>query len=149
MKTIKILFIEDEDLLRALFEDSIVGYGDNYVGYSFESDSSQDLKAAITYLTEKPAPSIIILDLRLPEGATKEVAEVPEKENGFTILKHIKADEKFVNTPVVIFTNLNDTETEKEAKRLGADEFMIKSKTLPSELLKVVVRMTEKVAEKK
>jgi CheY-like chemotaxis protein len=141
MKKIKILFIEDEKLLRTLFEDSIAGYGDQYPGYSFESDATPDLNSAMNYLKENPAMDIIVLDLRLPVGETGMVEEVPEKENGFTILKYVRSDMKFKDTKVMVFTNLSDPETKGEAETLGADGFMVKSKTLPTELLEKIISL--------
>jgi CheY-like chemotaxis protein len=106
-------------------------------------ETSVDLKSATAYLEEKPAPHVIILDLRLPTGETEKTEETPEKENGMTILKRVKTNEKFQNTPVIVFTNLSDKETEYECKKLGADGFMVKSKVLPSELLNTVVNLVK------
>jgi len=143
MKTIHTLFIEDEKLLRTLFEDAIIGYKDDYAGYEFIPEAVPDLKEAMDYLNDKPAPDIIILDLRLPSGTMEEYTETPEKENGFTILKRIKSDDKFKNTPVIVFTNLSDEETEKDSLDLKADAFLIKSKVLPSELLGVIIKLVK------
>lgn len=143
MKTIKILFIEDEKLLRTLFEDTISGFAEEYRDYDFEIETTADLKSALNYLEEKPAPHAIILDLRLPTGDVEKIQEVPEKENGAAILKRIKTDAKFQNTPVIVFTNLSDKETEYECKKLGADAFMVKSKVLPSELLNAVIKLVK------
>jgi len=143
MKIIRILFLEDEKLLRTLLEDAITGFGDDYRDYKFEMETVADLKSALIYLKDKSAPNIILLDLRLPTGGTGKISESPEKENGLTILRTIKEAEKFKNTPVIVFTNLNDKETEHECNRLGADGFMVKSKTLPSELLGRVVKLVK------
>ncbi|MBU2539757.1 response regulator [Patescibacteria group bacterium] len=143
MKTIKILFIEDEKLLKTLLEDTITGFREEYKNFNFDMETAVDLKSAMTYLEEKSAPDIIILDLRLPIGDVEEIKKAPEKENGLTVLKLIKTDIKFRNTPVIIFTNLNDKETEHECNKLGANSFMIKSKVLPSELLNEIVRLVK------
>lgn len=145
MKTIKTLFIEDEKLLSSLFEDAVTAWKDEYPEYDFVSDAALDLKSSLQYLDEQPAPDVIVLDLRLPAGEAHETTEVPEKENGFIILKRIKSDEKFKNTPVIVFTNLSDDETRKESKTLGADRFMTKSKALPADLLKAVVEVSKGV----
>jgi len=144
MKTIKILFVEDEKLLRTLFEDTVTGFGEEYKDYNFEMETAIDLKSSFEYLEEKPAPNIVILDLRLPTGETGKNKEIPEEENGFAILRLIKTDKKFLNTPVIVFTNLDDRETEYICNKIGADGFMIKSKVLPSELLDTIVKLAER-----
>jgi len=143
MKNIKILFVEDEKLLRTLFEDSVAALGDQYAGCSFDMSAVSDLKSAIAYLDEKPAPDVVILDLRLPRGESQETVEAPEQENGFMILKYVKSREKFNCTPVIVFTNLGDQETERKAKELKADKFLIKSEVLPSRLLNTITDLVK------
>jgi CheY-like chemotaxis protein len=143
MKTIKVLFVEDEKLLRTLFEDTIVGFQEDYKDFDFQIETTADLKSALAYLGEKPAPNVIVLDLRLPTGETEEGGETPEKENGISILEQVKANSKFQNTPVIVFTNLNDKETEYECNKLGADDFMIKAKVLPKNLLDAIIRLVK------
>jgi len=143
MKIIKILFVEDEKLLRTLFENTIVGFKADYKDFDFQMETTADLKSALASLEEKPAPDVIVLDLRLPSGKTEENEEISEKENGMTILRWVKANDKFRNTPVIVFTNLSDKETEDECNKLGADEFMVKAKVLPVNLFDAIIRLTK------
>jgi CheY-like chemotaxis protein len=143
MKTIKILFVEDEKLLRTLFENTIIGFKADYEDFDFQMETTVDLKSALAYLEGEPAPDVIVLDLRLPSGKTEGNEEVSDKENGMTILRWVKANDKFQKTPVIVFTNLNDKETENECNKLGADEFMIKAKVLPANLLDAIIRLTK------
>jgi CheY-like chemotaxis protein len=143
MKTIKVLFVEDEKLLRTLFEDTIIGFQEDYKDFDFQIETTADLKSALAYLEENPAPDTIVLDLRLPTGEMEKGGEIPEKENGISILERVKANSKFQNTPVIVFTNLNDKETEYECNKLGADDFMVKAKVLPKNLLDAIIRLTK------
>ncbi|MDD4931091.1 MAG: response regulator [Candidatus Colwellbacteria bacterium] len=143
MKTINTLFIEDEKLLRTLFEDAIIGYKDEYAGYDFKPEAVPDMKTAMEYLDTKDAPDVIILDLRLPSGTVESYIETPEKENGFTILKKIRSDAKFRDVPVIVFTNLSDEQTERESRALGADAFLIKSEVLPVDLLGTITKLVK------
>lgn len=147
MKTIKALFVEDESLLRTLFEDSLSVSKDDFPEVDFEMDAVPDFTSAVDYLEANEAPDVVILDLRLPSG--KGMAdETPEKEYGFEILKRIKENEKFKATPVIVFTNLADRETEHRSYALGADAFLIKSKVVPHELMDAVLKSIKDVTEK-
>ncbi len=143
MKTIKILFVEDEMLLRTLFEDAIIGYKEEYTGYDFLPETVPNLRQAMEYLDSEKIPDVIILDLRLPSG-DNHIEETPEKENGFTILKKIKSTESLKSIPVIVFTNLSDEETKKESLNLGADGFLVKSKVLPADLLGEIAKLAER-----
>ncbi len=144
-RLVKVLFIEDEALLRSLFEDSLTAYSDEYADkYQFELDTRKDYLTAMEYLEKMPAPDLIVLDLRLPVGKADMVQELPEPERGFDLLRKIKSEQKFKNCPVLVFTNLGDRETEQKAKQLGADKFMIKAKVLPKQLLDAIVELLEK-----
>jgi|GEM_PF-1584268 len=147
MKTLKALFVEDESLLRTLFEDSFSVSKEDFPGIEFSMDTVSDFTSAINYLETDQAPDVVILDLRLPSG--KGMAdETPEKEYGFEILKRIKEDVKFSKTPVIVFTNLADRETEHRAYALGADSFLIKSKVVPHELMSAVIKTVKEITEK-
>lgn len=63
--------------------------------------------------TEKP--DYIILDLLLP------------KIDGFELLSAIKAGDHGAKTPVFIFTNLADKDSQEKCNRLGAEHYFIKS----------------------
>ena len=143
MKTIKVLFVEDEMLLRTLFEDAIIGYKEEYAGYDFLPEAVSDLRSAMDYLDSDKTPDVIILDLRLPSGDSG-ATEVPEKENGFAILRKIKSSERLKSIPVIVFTNLSDEATKHESLSLGADGFLVKSKVLPVDLLGEIARVSEK-----
>lgn len=147
MKTIKTLFVEDESLLRTLFEDSLSVSKEDFPDIDFEMDTAADFTAAIEKIETGNLPDVVILDLRLPSG--KGLAdETPEKEYGFEILRKIKENPKFNKVPVVVFTNLADRETEHRSYSLGADAFIVKSKVVPHELLGVVIKAIKEVTEK-
>ena len=145
MKKFKLLFVEDEKLLRSLFEDSLTAYKDEYAGkYEFEIETVADYTQALNYFKNKPSPDLIVLDLRLPFGKDgKEETDLPETERGFNLLKMVKSDDKFKNCPVMVFTNFGDKETKDKAKSLGADKFLVKSDTLPHQFLKTILELVK------
>lgn len=148
-RKIKTLFVEDEALLRTLFEDSLSIEKEDYPGYSFKLETVSDYGAAVKRIKDGEIPDILILDLRLPRGESESGEEIPEKEYGFEILRLVKADQKFAKMPVIIFTNLADRETEIKSYELGADRFLIKSKTVPHELFAAVMEVVREAIDKK
>jgi len=145
MNEIKVLFIEDEALLRSLFNYAIK-ISDHNLKYRFETETCEDYLSALKFLEEEPAPDVIVLDLRLPSGEKEPGQEAPEREKGFDLLKRIKSDSKFQKTAVLVFTNLGDKDTEEKARELKADEFMVKSKVLPKELVEKIIQLKEKIS---
>lgn len=97
-------------------------------GYSTQvaSDGMEGLKIAKDW-----HPDIILLDIMLP------------KKDGFEVLSELKAEEETKNIPVVMWTNLSDSEEARRAKELGADDYLVKVFNMPAE---VVDKIKEKLA---
>ena len=114
----KILIIEDEKILAEMYRDKFSQAGFKVIG---AFDSEEGLK-----LAKKEKPDLILLDILLP------------KENGIAFLKKWKALPKVSSIPVVAFSNFDDPETKKEAKELGAKEYLIKSNYEPKDIVKRV-----------
>jgi len=102
-----VLVVEDDKFLRELLVRKLTSAG-------FDVQNAIEGKAAFAIL-EKRKPSIILLDLILPEM------------DGFEILTHIKADPKNADVPVIILSNLGQKEDTDKALKLGAIDFMVKA----------------------
>ena len=146
MKKVKILFVEDESLLRTLFEDTLSVSREDFPEVNFEIETAVDFTSAMDRLNKENLPDIVLLDLRLPSGRGP-TDETPEKEYGFEILKRINEDPELKKVPVVVFTNLADRETEERSYALGAKAFIIKSKVVPKELFDTVLKALEEMIE--
>ncbi len=131
----KILFIEDEDLLRSLFSEAF-NIDDEY---TYALTGANDLQSG--WLKLKEMPHVVILDLMIPyKKETSSAADLREKL-GLQLLKNIKNDPVVKNIPVIIFSNLNDTEIQKQALELGAAAYLVKSKTTPEQFLATIKRV--------
>jgi two-component system cell cycle response regulator len=115
---VKILFIEDDPdqifLYDTYFRTKAPG-----ILLIVATDESQAMA-----LVHEEEPEMILADILL------------NGENGLDIVTKIKADPKFRDIPVVVFTNFDRKEERERAKRLGALDYLIKTKVVPDELLR-------------
>ncbi|MCX6786121.1 MAG: response regulator [Candidatus Komeilibacteria bacterium] len=124
MLKVKVLFIEDDPDQIFLYQTKFKLEGYNFI-------SSRDGKAGLN-LAEKEKPNLILLDVLLGD------------ENGIDILKNLKTNEKTKNIPVIVFSNFAKKETIEQALTLGAVDYIIKSKVVPSEIVKKVAETLSK-----
>ena len=66
-------------------------------------------------------------------------------EDGIIVLKKLKKNVKTNNIPVIVFTNFDKEETVKQALKLGALDYVIKSKVVPSDIVNKVREVLKKV----
>jgi DNA-binding response OmpR family regulator len=116
----KILIIEDDKSIARALELKLTREG-------FEVSILPNGENVLPTL-QKTSFSLIVCDLIMP------------KVDGFEVLKVLQ-DNK-VKIPVIVLTNLNQTEDEKRVKELGVTDFIVKSDTLISE---VVEKIKEKI----
>ena len=107
-----ILVLEDEDVLSRALRIALENEG-------FEVDVASSGEVAIDKINESQF-DFFLLDLVIP-GI-----------DGFEVLKKIR--EKNTEALVFVLSNLSDDESKERAKKLGADEYFVKSETLLSEI---------------
>ena len=117
----KVLVVEDEKVLAEVYYDKLKS-----LGFDVLCVHSKD-KALDCF--ESFNPDLVLLDLMLPE-----------KEAGFEILKKIKSKNK--QLPVIVVSNLDQDTDKKLCRKLGADDFLIKSNVRLIELTSCVKRFT-------
>lgn len=74
-------------------------------------------------------PDIILLDIMLP------------KKDGFEVLQAVRADDKTKDTPVIMWTNLSETEEARKAREYGANEYLVKVFNMPAEIVNKVTAL--------
>jgi len=114
----KILLIEDEKILSEMYQEKITKAG-FYVVTAKEAEGGLEMAR-----TEKP--DLILLDMLLPRG------------NGLFFLSSLRNDPQIADLPVLVFSNFEDTETRREAERLGAKDYLIKTNHTPAEILEKI-----------
>lgn len=117
-KKISILVVEDDSFLSSLATSRI-----SKEGYQVMAafDGEQGWKSI-----QEHTPDLVLIDIVMPGM------------NGFEILKNMKADSKLKNIPVIIFSNLGQEQEIAEAKKLGADDFLVKANFTLREVLEKI-----------
>ncbi len=114
----KILIVEDEIFLLKSLADEFTAAG-------FEVFQAKNGEEGLRLATNN-FPDLIMIDILMP------------KMDGITMLKKIREQEKNKKTPVIVLTNLSDTETITKALENGAYDYLVKSDWEPKTLVKRV-----------
>lgn len=135
-KKVKILFVEDENLLRSLFSDML----SLDTEFQYDISSAADLTAGLKAV-ESDKPDIVILDLVLP---LEDSEAIPSPERGITFIEKVKSDPSLKDIPIIVFSNIDDPETKKRAFDLGAESYLVKSESLPQTFLATIKNTLKK-----
>lgn len=103
----KILWVEDDSFLTNIISQRLLRQ-------QWQLLYASEGKAALR-LAHDEHPAVIILDILLPGM------------DGVAVLTELKADETTKNIPVIMFTNLDDTEKIERCKELGIEGFFVKA----------------------
>ncbi len=113
--TKKVLIIEDDKFLRELLGKKLSSLGYNVVLAVDGEEGLEKIKS------EKP--NIVLLDLILP-GI-----------NGFEVLEKSKKDPTINEIPIIILSNLGQSEDIERGLKLGAKDFLVKAHFTPQEIV--------------
>jgi DNA-binding response OmpR family regulator len=111
----KILIIEDETALQDALQKVFTAEGYE-VAQAFDGE-----EGIAKVLSGKP--DIVLLDLVLP------------KKHGFEVLQEMKKNDATLSTPVIVLTNLEESEEVMKAIELGARGYLIKANYALKEVL--------------
>jgi DNA-binding response OmpR family regulator len=119
----KILIAEDDSFLGNAYKMKLTKAG-------HELQLAADGEAALKKL-ESFTPDVIVLDLIMPNI------------DGFGVLEKVKADDRFKNIPVIVASNLGQEEDIKKAKKLGANDYVIKSDLSLNQLIEKITALVK------
>ena len=103
----KILVVEDETFLVKIYSVKLKKEG---YDVAIATDGEEAVATAPRF-----DPDLILLDLILP------------KMSGFEVLAKLKANPATAKVPVIVLSNLGQSEDVERAKTLGAIDYLIKS----------------------
>jgi DNA-binding response OmpR family regulator len=119
-KTKKILIIEDEKPMAKALKLKLEKNG-------FEVDIAEDGKEALKKLKGKKY-HLALMDLVMPHM------------DGFTLLKELQ--DKKIKTPIIVTSNLSQKEDIEKARSYGVKDFLVKSDTPITDIVKKVQENT-------
>lgn len=126
-KKIKVLLIEDEEMLANMYEVKFKNEGFDLIK---ALDGSVGFK-----LAKEQKPDFILLDIIMP------------KMDGFSVLKSLKEDEETKSIPVILLTNLGQEEDIDRGKKLGAVGYLVKANITPAEVVAEVKKQIAKIGK--
>lgn len=122
-----LLFVEDEpdivELYRIAFE------AENFVVESVLNGRSALEKLKQYSKEDVNRPTCMILDILLPDIS------------GMAVLREIRKNKLFNNTPVIMFTNYSSDEVRKEVAKLPNTRYLLKMEYSPIQLVSAVKEM--------
>ena len=102
----KILVVDDSPTIRKFISIALKIKG-------YEIISASDGMEALELLPNDKI-DLVITDLNMPNI------------DGFNLIERIRSNENFLNTPIIVMSNLSDSEDIERAMQLGANSYIIK-----------------------
>lgn len=115
----KILIVDDDDLVVRMYKKKFENEG-------YEVHTARDGEEGLQSVRSS-VPDLMLLDVMMPRA------------NGIEVLKKIKEDPHTRNIPVLILTNMGNSDAEVEKIiGLGASAYIVKANKKPSEIVSQV-----------
>lgn len=121
-----ILLVDDDLTLREMYSERLKAEG-------FVVETAKDGEEAFSKATDLK-PNIILLDIMMP------------KINGLDVLKKLREQEGTKDIPVIVLTALIQDREKMESITRGADDYIVKSETMPGDVIAKVKNVLEKHA---
>jgi DNA-binding response OmpR family regulator len=120
LKNIKILLVEDDQDIRNIYSRAFIRRG-------FTVYTANDGRSGLKKFKNKK-PDIILLDIMMPHT------------DGYQVLKEIRKDVTRYQ-PIIMLTNLDPSHFEHHAQFDDVDEYLVKSRFSPSEVVEKTICM--------
>lgn len=116
----KVLIVDDDQVLCEMYAERLQAEG-------FETKTAFNGEEGVSKVVEFK-PHCILLDLMMP------------KVDGFTALEILKSTPETKSIPVLILTALIQDENRKKGLAKGATDYIIKSETMPGEVVAKIMK---------
>lgn len=111
----RILLVEDDDSLASVYTTRLQAEG---FDIRRVADGEEALASARTY-----KPDLVVLDVMMP------------KVSGFDVLDILRNTPETANVKVIMLTALSQESDQERAKQLGADDYLVKSQVVISDVV--------------
>lgn len=120
----KVLIVDDDQTLCDMYAERLKAEGfEVAVAHNGEEGTAK----AIEFM-----PDVILLDIMMP------------KVNGFNTLEILKSTEQTKNIPVFLLTALIQEENKRRGIQSGAEDYIIKSETMPGAIIEKIKAVIKK-----
>ncbi|HZM63786.1 MAG TPA: response regulator [Candidatus Saccharimonadales bacterium] len=116
----RILFVEDDDSLAGVYLVRLQAEG---FDVKRVSNGEEALAATVSF-----KPNLILLDIMMP------------KVSGFDVLDILRNTPEVGNVKIVVLTALSQEADKKRAQELGADDYLVKSQVVISDVIARIKR---------
>ena len=123
-----VILVDDDLTLREM-------YAERFKAEGFTVDTAHDGEDALVKAGQDN-PNIILLDIMMP------------KINGLDVLKKLKEQPETKDIPVIVLTALIQDREREEATKLGAVDYVVKSETMPGEVIEKIHHALDDTAAK-
>ena len=123
-KKYKVLIVDDDEFLLSMYSVKFSKSGLEVVTSTGSAD-------ALNKLTEGFVPDVMVLDIVMPGM------------NGFELLEKIRSLKLAPGAIVIFLTNLGQDADIERAKKLGANGYIVKASSIPSEVYAEVMKHLE------
>ena len=117
----RILIIDDDPFIRKIYSERLSADG-------FDVDKAENGVTGLSKI-ESGNYDLVLLDI------------VMSDMTGVDVLKKIKSNDKLTNLVVVVLSALGQEDDITEALKAGADEYIVKDKTTPRELVTILRKL--------
>lgn len=115
---VKVLIVEDDQFLSRMYKKKFEIAG-------FEVEVAMDGEDGLSKM-RTTKPGIVLMDIMMP------------KLNGLDAIVQAKADSLIKNIPILVLTNLSNTDDAQIAVKNGALGYLVKSDFTPSQIVEKV-----------
>jgi len=122
-----LLFVEDEPDIVELYKIAFEAGGFVIESAVNGQDALSKLKQYSTEDVDRP--TVMILDILLPDIS------------GMDVLKEVRKNPLFDNTPVIMFTNYSSDKIRDEISKISNTRYLLKMETSPGQLVALVKEM--------
>lgn len=139
-KKIKILLVDDDELIRICFRDIFWIHGLE-TDYDVLIASGVEEAEKFIWGDRTTKPDIIFLDLIMPRHCNGRESTW---HTGIDLLKKIKEDPKTKDIKVVVYTAIDDDDVKKQVAEFGIESYLVKGDNLPKDLIDLLKKLNDK-----
>lgn len=137
-KKIKILLVDDDEMVRIYFRDIFWIHGLDHK-YELITVDCPEKAEQILFNPNLEPPHIVFTDLVMP--IKKDEKTITSPEAGLNLIKKIKSSPALKDIKVIVFSNYPEEKLKKEIKKLGVEDYVPKGENLPKELVEYVEKL--------